>query len=190
MKPIMDTAELNAALKEIAKGKRDAFRLIVKAYGLPLRSYLAAQLYHVDVVDDLAQEVFIAAYRNLKSFRRGEDFAAWLRGIARNKLYNYYRSTSRRGNAMEKFRVEVVEVVEGDLEHSVSDDRRESVEALLRCIGKLPERMRHVVHAGLNGEKPATLADEMETSVGAIYNLHYRANQLLRECVTKELAHE
>ena len=53
------------------------------------------------------------------------------------------------------------------------------------CIAQLPERLRRVVRAGLDGERPAELAEEMSTTVGAIYNLHYRANQLLRECLKK-----
>jgi RNA polymerase sigma-70 factor (ECF subfamily) len=44
-----------------------------------------------------------------------------------------------------------------------------------------------VVRGGLDGDKPDALAAELVTSVGAIYNLHYRANQTLRECVKKEL---
>jgi RNA polymerase sigma-70 factor (ECF subfamily) len=43
------------------------------------------------------------------------------------------------------------------------------------------------VRAGLDGAKPAALAEIFATSVGAIYNLHYRANQLLRACLQKEL---
>jgi RNA polymerase sigma-70 factor (ECF subfamily) len=52
----------------------------------------------------------------------------------------------------------------------------------------LPIRLRRVVRAGLDGTKPALLAQALSTTVGAIYNLHYRANQLLRDCVRKELA--
>ena len=47
------------------------------------------------------------------------------------------------------------------------------------------ERLRRVVRAGLDGDKPAELADVLSTTVGVIFNLHYRANQLLRECLQK-----
>jgi RNA polymerase sigma-70 factor (ECF subfamily) len=59
---------------------------------------------------------------------------------------------------------------------------------LLQCVARLPERMRRVVRAGLEGDKPAALAEELATSVTAIYNLHHRANKLLRECLLKELS--
>jgi RNA polymerase sigma-70 factor, ECF subfamily len=42
------------------------------------------------------------------------------------------------------------------------------------------------VHSGLEGARPAALADDLQTTVPAIYQLHYRANQLLRDCMNKE----
>ena len=184
---MLTQAEIDVVVEQVARGNRDAFRLIVRAFGLPLRAYVASQLHHPNDVDDMTQEVFLVAYRQLSTFRKGDDFGAWLRGIARNKLHDYFRSSARRGKALERFREEVARIVEDDLESAASSDSAESIEALLRCIGRLPEKLRRVVRAGLDGDKPTDLAMELVTSVGAIYNLHYRANQLLRDCVRKEL---
>jgi RNA polymerase sigma-70 factor (ECF subfamily) len=57
------------------------------------------------------------------------------------------------------------------------------MERLLGCISKLPERLRRVVRSGLREEKPALLAEELGTSVAAIYQMHYRAGKMLRECL-------
>src|SRR3989442_15430624 len=77
--------EIAEIVNDARRGNRDAFWAIVRVYGLPLRSYLASHLHTVDDIDDLSQEVFLAAYCNLNSFREGDDFGAWLRGIARHK---------------------------------------------------------------------------------------------------------
>jgi RNA polymerase sigma-70 factor (ECF subfamily) len=178
---MLEAGEITRALDEVARGNRDAFRVIVRAYSLPLRSYLASQIHTLDDVDDVAQEVYLAVFRNLHTFRRGDDFGAWLRGIARNKLYDHLRRSARRNKALGAFREEVSRVVEAD------PDRSEAIEVLLRCIAQLPDRLRRVVRAGLDGDKPAALAESLATSVGAVYNLHYRANQLLLLCMQKEL---
>jgi RNA polymerase sigma-70 factor (ECF subfamily) len=183
---MVQPSELAAILDEVARGNRDAFRQIVRGYSLPLRSYLASQTHNLDDVDDLAQEVFLAAFRSLPSFRRGDDFGAWLRGIARNKLYDHLRRCARRNRAMESFRAEVARLVEAELERAAAADPSGAIEVLLRCIAQLPDKLRRVVRAGLDGDKPAALAEALTTSVGAIYNLHYRANQLLRVCMQKE----
>ena len=184
---MLSRPEIDVVLDQVGRGHREAFRIIVRAYSLPLRCYIASQVHHPNDVDDMTQEVFLAAYRNLSVFRRGDDLGAWLRGIARNKLHDYFRSTARRDKALERFRAEVARAVEEDLERAATADSSESIEALLRCIARLPEKLRRVVRGGLDGDKPADLAEQFVTTVGAIYNLHYRANQLLRDCVQKEL---
>jgi RNA polymerase sigma-70 factor (ECF subfamily) len=131
--------------------------------------------------------VFLAALAGLPTFRRGDDFGAWLRGIARNKVLLYFRSRARRSQALRRFRDEVTALIEGDLERAASSDRAEMIEQLLRCIAELPEQLRRVVRAGLNGDKPAEVARALGTTVGVIYNLHYRANQVLRECLQREV---
>src|SRR5688572_30866182 len=107
-------SDVDAVLDEVARGRTEAFGGIVRTFALPLRSYIASQVHHLDDVDDLAQEVFLAALSSLSSFRRGDDFGAWLRGIARNKLLNYFRSTSRRNLALQRFREEVAKAVGDD----------------------------------------------------------------------------
>jgi RNA polymerase sigma-70 factor (ECF subfamily) len=180
-----DRPDVDAILEEVARGRVEAFGQVVRLYGLQLRSYLASQVYHLDDVDDLAQEVFLAALGRLASFRRGDDFGAWLRGIARNKLLVYFRSRLRRSRALQRFRDEATALIQDDLDRAAASDRAELIERLLRCIAQLPERLRRVVRAGLDGDKPAELAKALSTTVGVIYNLHHRANQLLRQCLQK-----
>lgn len=179
-------SDLDLTLQEVAQGSTDAFSRIVRVYALPLRSYVASQIHHMEDVDDIVQEAFLAAYRSLSTYRPGGDFGAWLRGIARNKILNHLRSNSRRNQALQRFKDAVAQVIETDLDHA-AEDRTELIERLLHCISQLPDRMRRVVRAGLDGNRPAELAQELKTSVGAVYNLHYRANQLLRTCIQEEI---
>lgn len=181
-----EDADIGTLLDRIARGESDLFLHVVRRHELRLRSYLAAQIYHSADLDDLAQEVFITAYRDLGSFRRGEDFNAWLRGIARNRLLVYLRSQRRRAGASERFQKEVALLAEEDMEAAARADAGDSVERLLHCIARLPEKLRRIVRSGLHGEKPAALAVELNTTVPAIYQLHYRANQLLRVCVSRQ----
>ena len=181
-------SEIAGIVEEVTRGNRDAFGRIVRAYSLPLRSYLAAHVHNLDDVDDLAQAVLLAAYRTLHSFRPDENFGAWLRGIARNKVYDHLRLTARRDRALSAFREEVARTVEADLDRAATAVGSDAIEALLRCVAQLPDKLRRVVRAGLDGERPAALAEALATTVGAVYNLHYRANQLLWRCLRKELA--
>ena len=181
-----DSSSLQSLLDRVLRGERDLYLHVVRRFELMLRSYLASQLYDLSEVDDLAQETFIAAFKDLKSFRRGGDFGAWLRGIARNRLLTHFRSLQRRESAARRFQEEVARIASEEIEKAMEPDQGGRLERLLHCISRLPEKLRRVVHAGLEGIKPAALAEEFGTTVPAVYQLHYRANQLLRECMNKE----
>ncbi len=187
---MLESDQLHSTLDHVLRGQPDAFLVIVRAYGPGLRTYLGSQLFHLDDADDLAQETFIAAYRSLNTFRRGEDFGAWLRGIARNKLLRFFEQTNRRVVHLETFRRDAASLLRGELEGAASETKSEQLQAMLSCITKLPDRIRHVVRSLLDGSKAPALAEELKTTTGAVYQLQYRALGMLRECITRELADE
>ena len=187
---MLESSLLNSTLDQVLRGQPDAFLGIVRAYSPMLRTWLSSQLFRTDEVDDLAQETFIAAYRSLHTFRRTQDFGAWLRGIARNKLLRHFEQSGRRTTQLEKFRQTAATLLADDLEVAAASTQAEQLQAMLACISRLPDRIRHVVRSLLDGGKAAALAQELGTSVGAIYQLHYRALGLLRECITQELGYE
>jgi RNA polymerase sigma-70 factor (ECF subfamily) len=47
------------------------------------------------MVDDLVQDVFLAAWESLPSFRADSPVRSWLLGIARHRVEDYYRSRLR-----------------------------------------------------------------------------------------------
>jgi RNA polymerase sigma-70 factor (ECF subfamily) len=184
---MLSQPQSDSMLDAISRGDSGAFMQVVQAHGLMLRCYIGAQVFNASDVDDLAQESFIAAYQSLHHYRRGADFGAWLRGIARNKVLMYFRSSQRRVSALEKFRAEVVEIVGDEIDKQSAAEGDAPIAALLNCISKLPEKLRRVVHAGLDGLKAPAVAESLGTTPGAVHQLHYRANQLLRECLSKEV---
>ncbi len=182
-----DGTDFDTLLDRIEQGEVDLFLHVVRRHELSLRGYLAGQLYDMADVDDLAQDVFVTAFRGLSSFRRGEDFGAWLRGIARHRLLTHFRSRQRRARAEEQFQEEFARIAATEIDAVAGRQSASQIERLLHCISQLPDKLRRVVHAGLEGAKPTLLAEELGTTVPAIYQLHYRANQLLRDCLTKEV---
>jgi RNA polymerase sigma-70 factor (ECF subfamily) len=54
-----------------------------------------------DLVDDLVQEVFLAAWENLGQYRGTSPLQAWLMGIARHKVEDHYRARLRAPGAID-----------------------------------------------------------------------------------------
>src|SRR5262245_7201978 len=99
-----DTATLTGTLRmdeagwiaEARKGSREAFTELVRLHQGRIRAYLGRQLRQQETADDVAQEVFLAAYRSLSSYRGEVPFALWLLGIARNSALMQLRGELRR----------------------------------------------------------------------------------------------
>lgn len=74
-------------------GNRRAFDQLVVRYQSPVRRFFLHQtLGDEPLSDDLAQDTFIKAWRNIGSFRAMSSFQTWLMRIAYHVFYDYVRS--------------------------------------------------------------------------------------------------
>jgi len=85
-----------AAVQKTLQGDTDAFSDIVIRY-TPVIYSLAVRLLRNNVeAEDVVQEVFLHAFRSLKSFKIEARFYSWLYTIAVNKIRSYVRREGRR----------------------------------------------------------------------------------------------
>lgn len=177
-------------IASVLNGETDRYRLLVREYGLLVRGYLSARVHHQADVEDLAQEVFLIAYDKLSQFEPNTNFRAWLLGIARFQLTNYWRKNSRRASAMERFRHEISEAIAPELDQVHEELEAGRIELMLDCISKLPERARRIVRAGLDGTRAENLAEELGMTPNAIYQARHRAHLALRKCMENQIEPE
>lgn len=89
-----DPGERNL-LKRAAEGDREAFGELVLRHQSRLRGYVSRFIADSEEVFDLAQNVFLEAFRSLSRFNLELEFFPWLRGIALNMARESLRSGSR-----------------------------------------------------------------------------------------------
>src|SRR6516225_2716979 len=81
---------------EILSKDRKATAEFVARYADHVYAYVRRRLIpRADLVDDLVQEVFLAAWESLDKFRGDSSLRSWLLGIARHKVEDHYRSQLR-----------------------------------------------------------------------------------------------
>jgi len=77
---------------QVLQGDIESFRLIVERYERPIARMIRNIINNRDSCEDIAQDVFFAAYRKLASFDPARsNFSTWLFTIARNKSINALR---------------------------------------------------------------------------------------------------
>jgi RNA polymerase sigma-70 factor (ECF subfamily) len=88
--------DLDLAAAIVARDRKATARL-VEIYADPVHHYIWKRLApKVDMVDDLVQETFIAAWRGIGSYSGQASLRTWLLSIARNKVEDHYRGTLKR----------------------------------------------------------------------------------------------
>src|SRR3954470_12682687 len=76
-------------------GNRDAFGHIVSRYQSLICSLAYSATGSLSQSEDLAQDTFVTAWKQLRDLREPEKLRAWLCGIARNLINNFLRKEGR-----------------------------------------------------------------------------------------------
>lgn len=92
----LDPLALAAYVPAAARGDRDAFAVLVDASRSLVCSIALAIVRDADLSRDVAQDVFFAAWRDLKNLRDPVSFLPWLRQLTRHRAYHVLRSERRR----------------------------------------------------------------------------------------------
>jgi RNA polymerase sigma-70 factor (ECF subfamily) len=187
-------------LDRLKGNEKEAWQRMVRLYGPLIYSWCRAMGTPPDVAQDLVQEVFGAAFRNMARYRHsrpGDSFRGWLRIIARNKVRDHYRSLAGEpgavGGTAARAAIEQVadplDALEDDRDQADLDTRscltRRAVESLQREFG---DRVWQAFwRTTIENTPPADVAEELGVSVWAVYKARARVLRRLREELEERL---
>jgi RNA polymerase sigma-70 factor (ECF subfamily) len=80
-----------------SSGDQEAFRLIFERYSRPVISFIYDFVGDRGLAEELTQETFVRAFRNLHALRQETKLSTWLFGIARNVARESLRARARDG---------------------------------------------------------------------------------------------
>lgn len=79
-------------IRQVLQGDAESFRFLVERYQRPIVRMIRNVTGDMVSCEDIAQDVFLAAYRKLSSFDPAcSKFSTWLFTIARNKSINAFK---------------------------------------------------------------------------------------------------
>lgn len=168
------------------RGDRQAFATLVERYHRAVMQFIFRFLGDVDrsTTEDLAQDVFLKAWKSAPGYRPRAKALTWLLQIARNTSLNYRRAHRLRQTvSLAEADGVVDEGVAGEAD-SQSQDRARGVQAALMT---LPHKQRAAIV--LRHYLDLTYSDIAETlgvSVSAVESLLFRARTSLRDLLAQE----
>ena len=161
--------------------KRGTFETLVIEHHVRVRSFVRSLGVDPDWVDDLAQEAFLAAYRDWDSFDGTRDFGRWIRGIASNLVRNEIRKEARRRRILH---TELTELLLGHPPEPTERSEPLAVDAVRECLEELAPTSRQIVLGRYrDGESASRLADRLQTSSANVRQMLVRIRRQIKRCV-------
>ena len=142
-----------------------------------------------DAAEDLAQEVFLEAWRSIERLRNPEQFSQWLSGIACNVCLRWTRKHARQlAHTQPDEGLELEEQLVADFDLEVELEHKELVELLDRALTALPSETRTVLVARYVEESSlAEVAERLGLQTGAVAMRLQRGKLALRRALSGEL---
>jgi RNA polymerase sigma-70 factor, ECF subfamily len=139
--PMSDAEEL---LARVRGGDEDAFRLIFERHHRVIMRFIYGMVGRRALAEELTQETFMAAYKNLGTLRDDAKLSTWLYGIARNVTRKSFYE--RRGER-EQFGLDEAPALAAADARPAPDDQllgKELNRAIVAALGRLDEDKRLV----------------------------------------------
>lgn len=170
-------------------GDRDAFGVLVQRHHRAIIQFVQPFLCIADraAAEDLAQDVFLAAWRAAPSFRPRAKVLTWLLRIARNVSLNYRRSGRlRQTTPLDAQAASGLAGPESERPDARAIDA-ERAGRVRKAISQLPVNQQAVMHLRhFHGLSYVEIADVLDTSVSAVESLLFRARSTLQSMLDAE----
>lgn len=181
-------------IQQALEGDLEAFNQLVLEYQTTVYAYAYWLVHNRETAEDLTQEAFIRAFRNLKQYRGG-SFRAWLLRIVGNASLDELRRMKRHQNlSLTCFDQDGEEVENNtwlkDPDSSVEEkyEQKEFQERLQGYIAELPEEYRSaVLLVDLFEMDYSEAAVAMAVPIGTVKSRLARARMLLRNRLSGDM---
>lgn len=171
-KPPIDEQQLVRDLQNPATAHK-AFDLLMRTYGEQVYWQIRKMVASHDDANDLLQNCFIKAWKNIHNFRGDARLSTWLYKIAVNESINFLnKERQRQGLTEEDPDSFLLQNLESDPYFEGDDLEKELQKAILQ----LPEKQRIVFNMRYYDEmKYEDMSEILGTSVGALKASYHHA---------------
>jgi len=177
-------------VERVQRGDQRAFEMLVVKYQRRIERLIARMVRDTDLVQDIAQEAFIRAYRALPGFRGESAFYTWLYRIAVNTAKKAMIALKR-----DPLMTEAAMATGGDddddsprLENDASDGEtpesvlasRQIAETVNAAVEALSEDLRQAITLReIEGLSYEDIAEIMQCPIGTVRSRIYRAREAI-----------
>ena len=171
-------------IEQVLKGNVEKFETIVLKYQTMIFRFILKHIYDIDAAEELTQEVFLASFKCLNSYKKNSKFSSWLFGISVNIIKNYInRDLKKKRKCVSIDSLVKSPYAENKIFESISD--KYEYQKCINAIQNLPEDLKEVcVLVALEEKSYIETGDILQLPVGTIKSRMFRARQKLKDMLS------
>lgn len=165
-------------IDNVLNGEENDYAILIRRHESRVRAVCRVYLPDTEEADEAAQEIFLRAYKNLRSFRRTALFTTWLHRIAINHCLDLRRKRKRRDEISLDSLIEIG--AEGALPHfnepvEKAFETGEFARALLSRVSPVDREV--LVLREISGQSYEEIAENLHITLDAVKSRLKRARQ-------------
>ncbi|MFI4862086.1 MAG: sigma-70 family RNA polymerase sigma factor [Phycisphaerales bacterium JB063] len=148
-------------------------------------AFVSSMVLDFHAAEDLIQQVAVAVAEQFEDYDPARPFVPWSIGIARFKVYNYYRKVKRDKHVFDTEAMDGIARACSELEPEL-DMRKQALDT---CVKRVQGRAATVLEMRyLREMKPARIAQKTGMTANAVSVMLHRIRAALQKCIEHELA--
>ena len=163
-------------IRQFIDGDKSSFQILVKRHKEKVRNIIYITMNSSALVDDIAQDVFITVYKNLKYFRFESQFTTWLYRITVNRCKDYLRKMNVR---------RIFSPIEDGTEiseYSTPVEDNDISRIVMDAISKLPVKLRMpLILKDIEGFSYQEISESLNCEMGTVKSRIFRGREKLKE---------
>jgi RNA polymerase sigma-70 factor (ECF subfamily) len=175
--------------------REQLFAVLVREHEQGLAAFVRACVCDPADAEDLVQETFVTAWHELDAYDLNRPFAAWLRGVARHLIGDYFQRCAAAGRHVHLLPPEAVADLADEFGRFNRPARgevyRDCFAALQECLAVLSTSDREIVQRAYRENQTCrTIAAQLGHTVEAVKKRLQRVRAALRDCILSKLGPE
>jgi RNA polymerase sigma-70 factor (ECF subfamily) len=180
------------------RGDKESFAQLMRLHEKQIYNFTYRMLGSEGEAEDLTQDILIAAFRGIRSFRGEAKFSTWLYRIALNQARNRLKYLSRRNFfARQRRRTNygvntVSESPEGLPDSAPTPEQwtmtRDLAAQVQECLNHIPPQARQIlVLRDIQGFSYNEMSAMLSLKPGTVKSRLHRARAAMRQCLSEKL---
>lgn len=171
-------------INQYLKGDEKSLEILIKKYLKQVYNFIYRYVNNSTDAEDIAQEVFVKMWKNLKKFDQNKSFKPWLFTIAKNTCFDFFKK--KKFISLSLFEDYGDKLVDPSTNPNKLINSLDAQQKIIPAMEKLSPQYRLVLHLYYHDQLNfREISEKLNESINTVKSRHRRALVLLKNGINE-----